>query len=456
MFVVAKFFAAFFVSIRTAAGRSALLLALAWLAPAQAEEAAARVRHYEVQLAPDIAARTLSGRVALTLAAGTVGPLQLDAGDGLQIDSVSEGSEPLRFSRGKGTLTIELAAPAAGAAGKGERIVEIRYRGTPSSGMRFLPTLQQVYTAFSTSQWLPCLDAPSQRATLGLTLDLPAGLLVVANGRQLRSERRPDGGSRSTWLQAEPVPSYLFGFAAGPFREVVDDTAKPTLRFLGPTSFSEEQLRQVFRDTRSMIAFYADKAGLPYPAASYTQVLVGEPAAQEAAGFGLLGEGYGRRVLADPTATWLAAHELSHQWWGNALTNQAWTEFWLNEGIASFMNAAWFEHQGGPAAYQRHIGAARDKFDQLRAAGADKPLVFPDWRAPSAMDRSLVYDKGAWVVHHLRETMGEAAFWRGLKGYTQRFWGRAVTSRDFQAAMQAATERDLGPFFERWVLGVRP
>ena len=72
------------------------------------------------------------------------------------------------------------------------------------------------------------------------------------------------------------------------------------------------------------------------------------------------------------------------------------------------------------------------------------------------MDRSLVYDKGAWVVHLLRETMGEAAFWRGLKGYTQRFWGRPVTSRDFQAAMQAASERDLGPFFERWVSGARP
>lgn len=453
MSFVASFFAAFLVSIRTATGRSALLLALALPAPAQADEVANLVRHYEVQLAPDIAARALNGRVELTLAAGAAGALQLDAGDGLQIDSVAEAGEPMRFSRGKGTLTVDLPTSAAA---RGERIVEIRYHGMPSSGMRFLPTLQQVYTAFSTSQWLPCIDAPAQRATLGLTLDLPDGLRVVANGRLLRSERRPDGGNRSVWLQAEPVPSYLFGFAAGPFREVVDDTAAPTLRFLGPASFSEEQLRQVFRDTRPMIDFYADKAGRPFPAASYTQVLVGEPAAQEAAGFGLLGEGYGRRVLADPTSTWLAAHELSHQWWGNAVTNQAWTEFWLNEGLASFMNAAWFEHQGGPAAYQRHIGAAREKFEQVRAAGADKPLVFPDWRAPSAADRSLVYDKGAWVVHQLRETMGEAAFWRGLKGYTQRFWGRAVSSCDFQAAMQAASERDLEPFFERWVRGARP
>ncbi len=448
----------FFASIRSALGRPALLrlaLALSVLVPAWADEPlpAAAVRHYEVHLAPDIATRTLTGRVALTLPGVRSLPLQLDAGDGLTIDHVSERGQPLRFSRGSGTLTVDLPPAAASA---GERIVEIHYRGTPRSGMRFLPALQQVYTAFSTRQWLPCIDAPAQRATLTLTLDLPAGLLAVANGRLQRSERRPEGGSRSVWVQAEPVPSYLFGFAAGPFREVVDDSASPTLRFLGPASFSDEQLRQVFRDTRPMIDFYAGKAGVPFPAASYTQVLVGEPAAQEAAGFALLSEGYGRRVLADPTATWLAAHELSHQWWGNAVTNRDWNEFWLNEGIASFMNAAWFEHQGGPAGYQRHIGAAREKFEQVRAAGADKPLVFPDWSSPTAMDRALVYDKGAWVVHLLRETMGEAPFWRGLKGYTQRYWGRPVTSRDFQAAMQAASDRDLGPFFERWVTGARP
>jgi aminopeptidase N len=442
-----------FASIRLALGLPALLLALAATAPVRADEPTAGVRHYEVQLAPDIAARSVVGHVALTLATDRQGPLQLDAGEGLSIDSISERGQPLRFNRGGGVLTVDLPPASAGV---GERVVDVRYHGMPASGMRFLPALQQVYTAFSTRQWLPCIDSPAHRATLTLTLDLPAGLLAVANGRLQRSERRPDGGSRSVWVQAEPVPSYLFGFAAGPFREVVDDSAAPTLRFLGPASFSDEQLRQVFRDTRPMIDFYAGKAGVPFPAASYTQVLVSEPAAQEAAGFALLSEGYGRRVLADPTANWLAAHELSHQWWGNAVTNRDWNEFWLNEGIASFMNAAWFEHRLGPAGYQRHIGAAREKYEQLRAAGADKPLVFPDWRAPTAMDRSLVYDKGAWVVHLLRETMGEAAFWRGLKGYTQRFWGRPVTSRDFQAAMQAASERDLGPFFERWVSGARP
>jgi aminopeptidase N len=229
-------------------------------------------------------------------------------------------------------------------------------------------------------------------------LDLPSGLKVVANGNWVRTEALAEGFSRSVWQQDGAIPSYLFGFAAGRFREVIDTTATPNLHFLGPEEFSEQQLRQIFQDTRSMLTFYADKAGLPYPGSRYTQVLVGEAQAQEAAGFALLSEAYGRRLLADPQQAWLVAHEVSHQWWGNGVTNRAWTHFWLNEGLASFMNAAWFEHRYGREAYLLHMDGALAKYERVRAAAADKPLHFPAWQSPTAMDRSLVYDKGATLV----------------------------------------------------------
>lgn len=407
---------------------------------------AATVRHYDAWIEPDIAARTLQGRVALQVVADDK-PLQLDIG-ALQIDAVAAAGRALAYERSASRLAITLPA--------GEHRVEIRYHGAPTIGLRFLPQAQQVYTAFSTSQWLPCIDAPDVRSTLQLRLLLPAGLKVVASGELLASEPRDDGKAETTWAQTAPVPSYLFGFAAGPFTEVVDRSAKPVLRFLAPDTVSEAQLRQVFRETRHMIAFYERRAGLPYPGATYTQVLVGEPAAQEAAGFAVLGPGYAQRVLADETQVWLGAHELSHQWWGNAVTNRGWTEFWLNEGIASFMNAAWFEDRFGRGAYLEQIDAARASLDRLRAGGFDKPLVFSDWNRPTPQDRSLVYDKGAYAVHQLRQAMGDAAFWRGLAAYTREFWGRAVTSRDFQRAMQAATEQDLSPFFDTWVYRSKP
>jgi aminopeptidase N len=77
--------------------------------------------------------------------------------------------------------------------------------------------------------------------------------------------------------------------------------------------------------------------------------------------------------------------------------------------------------------------------------------VFPDWLKPSADDQVIVYRKGACVLHLLREELGDALFWAGLRAYTRRFMGRSVTTADFQAAMEAGTRRDLHGFFERWV-----
>lgn len=404
---------------------------------------------YRARIEPDIANKSLRGQVAIQFRqlAPDLQMLRLNAGD-LQITSVKERGTALPFKKTGDMLEIALAKAKPAIA---ERTVTIVYQGKPASGMVFLPGDTQVYTAFSTSQWMPCKDAPDDKATLLMTVLVPAGLKVAANGQLISERKLANGKVASDWSQEVPVSSYLFGFAAGRFREVTDQSAKPSLRYLVPPAFSEEQVRQIFRETRSMIAFYEEKAGIDYPGKVYTQVLISGRAAQEADGFAVMGQGYGRRVLSDETNIWLGAHELSHQWWGNAVTNRDWTEFWLNEGITSFMNAAYFEHRFGRDAYMRDVDAARLKFEKLRDSGKDKPLVFPDWNNPSAEDRSLAYDKGAYVVHLLRERVGEQVFWEGLRRYTKSHWGKTVTSRDLQNAMEQAGGTDLAAFFAEWV-----
>ncbi|WP_413878553.1 M1 family aminopeptidase [Candidatus Aalborgicola defluviihabitans] len=97
------------------------------------------------------------------------------------------------------------------------------------------------------------------------------------------------------------------------------------------------------------------------------------------------------------------------------------------------------------------IEAAPTKYKGLKDAGLDRPLVFPDWDAPTAADRSLVYDKGTLVVHELRKLMGEERFWKGFARYTRTHWGQSVETADFQRAMEASSGIDLSAFFRRWV-----
>lgn len=406
-----------------------------------------RIAGHALTLTPDIDRGTVAGRLLVRLGAGSGAGLQLDIGD-LLITSVTEGGRPLAFHQGDRRLQVEWPSGTVA-----PREIEIVYHGAPSGGIHFDAAASQVHTAFATSQWMPCLDAPDQRAPLSLTLRLPPGLTVAATGTPVVTQAEADGRIASQWRLDTPMPSYLYGFAAGRFTEAVERAGAVELRLLATTSFDATQLRRVFRDTADMLAFFERRAGVPYPAPRYTQVLLKGAAAQELAGIALLGERYGRRVLDDEGAQWLGAHELAHTWWGNGVTNRAWTEFWLNEGLASFMTAAWFEHRFGRARYDALIDAAREKVDALRAAGKDRALVFPDWNRPSADDRSIVYDKGAWVVHLLREELGEPAFWRGLQRYTRTHWGRSVSSLDFQRAMEAASGRDLQTFFRRWVHG---
>ena len=115
------------------------------------------------------------------------------------------------------------------------------------------------------------------------------------------------------------------------------------------------------------------------------------------------------------------------------------------------MTAAYLEHRFGREAYDDQIEAARTKLNALREKGLDKSLVFPDWDHPSAADRSLVYDKGTLVLHALREHLGEARFWAGLRHYTRKHWGQSVETADFQRAMEEGSGAELQAVFDVWV-----
>jgi aminopeptidase N len=225
---------------------------------------------------------------------------------------------------------------------------------------------------------------------------------------------------------------------------------KVELNYLA-TDFSEEQIRQIFRDTPDMLSFFEDRAGVKYNDDTYSQVLATGGAEQEMSSFTALNEDYGKEVLANEHDIWLGAHEFAHQWWGNMVTCRDWNHFWLNEGIANFMTAAYLEHRFGREAYQREIDKYRSNYEKVKAAGKDKSLVFPDWLHPTREDRILVYDKGAYVLHLLREQMGDDLFWKGLGLFTKRNFGKSVVTADFQSAMEDANGRSLSSFFSKWV-----
>jgi aminopeptidase N len=425
------------------------LMALAIMATAEPKTVPTLdVIHYDARVEPEIASKTVKGEVVLTFLITVSGrtTIELDRGD-LTIDAVREGGQAREFVEQGRKLQILLARPSEVLE---QRQLAIEYHGAPRFGLQFFPDRSQVTTVFSTSQWLVCIDDPSDRATLKLSVVLPANLTAAGSGRLVGRRTLPGEKALYEWELDRQVPTYTFGFTAGSFVEVADAGGSPRLRYLA-AGFSDAELRRVFADTADMISFFEDRAGVPFPDATYTQVLVANSAGQEMSGFSVMPEDYGRSVLRDSSTTALAAHELAHQWWGNMVTCADWTHFWLNEGFATFMAAAYSEHRFGRSAYERALESSSARYEKVRAAGHDRSLVFPEWNRPSADDRTLVYHKGAYALHLLRQTLGESFFWSGIRDYTRAHFGRSVTTADFQRAMEQASGRNLSEFFSRWI-----
>ncbi len=430
---------------------ASVVLAAFSLAPtihARAAERPYSVDHYFVQIEPDLQGKSLTGSVLIELTEHLPDQriIELDRGE-LSVKSVTLGGRSQPFTLEPGHLLIHLErAPRSG-----EHLgVRIEYGGVPRFGLEFPPGEAQLYTIFSTSQWLICNDIPSDKATVDLRLVLPAKLTVIANGTRVRQRTRPDGKQVSDWHEPHAIPTYAFGFAAGPFAQVVADHGR--LKFLGD-GFSKAQLLQIFRDTADMRKFFEQRSGVSYPGATYSQALVADTVGQELGEFSLLSREYGQSVLADPQALGLIAHEFAHQWWGNRVTCRDWTQFWLNEGFATFMSAAYLESRFGHQAYLDAIEKSHARYAAVQATGADHALVFDDWNHPTADDRTIVYHKGAYVLYLLREELGERAFWNGIQAYTREYLDKSVTTADFKSAMERSSQRDLSEFFRTWVYG---
>ena len=402
------------------------------------------VADYMVALTPDVASGAVSGRETIRLTTMR----RLDAlrfsGNALTISGATLNGEPVRVEADADGVVFRPDAPLA----KGARVtLRFYYVGQPRGGIVVAP--QGIYTSYSACEWMVCLqDSPGDKARFSLALTVPKGAVAAGPGSRAGEMRLADGRSVVRWETKRQWSPYLYGFAVGDFAEA----GKGTLHYLN-ASGAPADLDTMFAETPAMVAFLSDKAGVKLPVARFTQVLVPGYEAQEAAGMSLIGRKALERDLAEPDTEWIVIHELSHQFWGNLVTCDSWRSFWLNEGFATFMPAAWKEHLYGRAAYDAELDVARARLNKVREAGFDKPLEWDGDYPSIGARRAVQYGKGALFLDHLRQELGDDAFWAGVKRYTRGHAGGTVTSADLQVALEKASGRDLSGDFERWVSG---
>lgn len=410
------------------------------------------VASYRLAITPDIQNKTVTGHEAITLRATMDGVRRLNfSANALGIDSAALDGVALAHTVEDDVLGFDLPRPLR----RGRTVkLELSYHGRPARG--FAGSATTLYTSYFACDWMVCSQNKfGEKAAFSLDLRVPAGMTSLSIGSMIARRPGPVGSEIHSWKAPRHYSAYLYGFAVGRFTRVSERAGSKRLTYLSDTATASE-LKQRLAGTRDMVAFLSTKAGVPLPVADYSQLLVEGDEAQEAATYSVLGTNALPTKSDDPSEDWAVVHELTHQWWGNLITCETLKDFWLNEGITTFMTAAWKEHRYGRVAYDAELNVARSRLKKVQATGFDKPLAWNGTYPTLGVRRAIHYSKGALFMAQLRITLGNAAFWSGLRRYTRDHAGGTVTSIDLERAMETASGRDLHLLFVEWVFGDDP
>jgi aminopeptidase N len=378
--------------------------------------------------------------------------------DEVNVTSVTDGvGAPLRFRHEDGKLEV------VGLTGVVEVIV--CYTASPRRGMYFVgpdpahPNRRhEVWTQCQDQDGhfvFPCFDHPSVKHPFGLVVEAPTRYTVIGNGQLVRAV--PGGDGFTTWVyeQAEPIPAYLVTVVVAELTTVEDQVDGLRLRYLARPETSADDLRRVFGNTPRMVTMLAGLTGVPFPWARYDQVVVADfifggmenVAATTLTDLVLTDAEAATAYDAEP----LLMHELGHQWFGDLVTCQDWSQAWLNEGWATFTELLWVEHSRGEAEGAFYIfDLARHYFDEAEGRYS-RPIVSYDFREPiDVFDRHL-YEKGACVLNTLRHELGAERLWPAVRRYLGERGHNTAHTRHFQRALEDTTGRSLDGFFQQWV-----
>jgi aminopeptidase N len=370
---------------------------------------------------------------------------------GMSVDAVALDGKPVAHVHRADRLEIPLDGNRkAGAVVK----LDIRYGGVPAAGLKFLKNKHGERVVFSeswpdqASQWLPVVDHPSDKATADMIVTAPAQYQVISNGLLVETTDLPNAGRRTHWRQDQPLPVWLY--SVGVARFAVHHPAPVGPVPLESWVFPEEREAgwpALEETARQAVGFYSARIA-PFP---YDKLANVEAAGIQGGMESATAIFYGESSFKGEPLTMLVAHEIAHQWFGNAVTEADWDDVWLSESFATYLANCFLEHAEGHDAFVKSLRNERSAVIKAEARKPDTPILHHNLSDMNKVLNLFVYAKGSWVLHMLRSTVGEDAFWRGLRAYFLENRHGNATTADFRRAMEAASGQDLEGFFRQWL-----
>jgi len=331
--------------------------------------------------------------------------------------------------------------------------VAIHYTGVPSDGLLLGPTARGPRAAFADNwpdrarRWLPVNDHPRDKAAVSWDVEVPPGWRVVANGVERGSEGDSDGHRHWRFEELHPLPSYTYVIGAGPLAvgPPADDGALPQQLWTYPED-SAFAVTGPFRRAGEIVrVLQAVLGAFPYRQLAHVESRTRFGGMENAGAIFYAEDGYVERTMTER----VVVHETAHQWFGDAVTPRDWHHLWLSEGLATYLDAFFYDLVGEHETFRESMASKRERY--LGSRVVNRPILDFDEHRPMALLSANAYQKAAWVLHMLRRELGDSAFIAGLRAYYDRYRDSTAVSADFVAVMEEVSGQQLETFFTQWL-----
>jgi aminopeptidase N len=347
----------------------------------------------------------------------------------------------------------ELSGGGSAAITSDKGLYFINPRGTEKNKM------PQIWTQGETqasSAWFPTIDSPNEKMTQDIYMTVDSKYTTLSNGKLIDSKKNSNGSRTDHWKMDLPHSPYLAMMAVGEFVKVTDEPWNgKEISYYVEKEYAPHA-KAIFGNTKEMIAFYSKVLGTPYPWQKYAQIVVRDyvSGAMENTSATLHGDFMvyqtDREIIDGKKGEDVIAHELFHQWFGDLVTAESWSNLPLNESFATYGEYLWEEFKNGRDAADAH--GYKSRMGYLQQSQKQVNLIRYHYNDKEDMFDAFSYNKGGQVLHMLRKYTGDEAFFASLKLYLEKNKFRSAEIHDLRLAFEEVTGEDLNWFFDEWFL----
>ena len=308
----------------------------------------------------------------------------------------------------------------------------------------------------SNSVWCPTIDKPNQKSTEEISMTVPAKYVTLSNGKLVSQKKNTDGTRTDVWKMDLPNAPYLFFMGVGDYSIIKDSYKGKEVSYYVEKEYAPVA-RRIFGHTPEMIAFYSRILGVDFPWVKYAQMTARDyvSGAMENTTATLHTDALQQdaRQLVDGNAyEGFIAHELFHQWFGDLVTAESWSNLTVNESFANFSETLWSEYK-----YGKDAGDAVN-FQDIQKYLADetnpsKDLVRFHYADREDMFDMVTYSKGGRILNMLRNYVGDSAFFKALNLYLTTNKFKSAEAQNLRLAFEEITGQDLNWYWNQWYYG---